>query len=246
MAGILTTILLDREAEQDAFSIVEFSRELRDRYQADYQEFDIYVGGSITLNATLAEGVGRDLAILIPLSYIIIFGGLALLLRSIVGTLAIGLMVSACLVSTFGFFGFVDPVLTPVAGFVPSVLLSIMVADSVHILSSYYYSRHAGREKVEAIKESLRINLLPVTITSVTTMIGFLFLNFSDSPPYRALGNMIAAGVVLAWLFSLSVLPALIYYFPLDRRYSDGGWHAAFDRIASLVIRRRRPLLNSC
>lgn len=244
MAGIATTILLNREVNDDAMLVVSFARAMRDRYEAEYPDFDIYVGGSATMNATLREGVGRDLATLVPLSYLIIFGGLILLLRSFMATLAIALMVTACLTATFGFYGFVDPVLTPVAGFAPSVLLTIMVADSVHILSSFFYASRRGKDRVAAIKESLEINLLPVTITSVTTFIGFLCLNFSDSPPYRALGNMIATGVVLAWIFSLTVLPALVYYFPMEKKPPEEGWDKIFDKLATMVIKRRRMLLT--
>ncbi len=98
-------------------------------------------------------------------------------------------MVTACLLGTFGFFGFVSPTMTPVSGFVPSVLVSIMVADSVHIITSFSHFYRSGLDKVQAIKESLQLNILPVSITSATTFIGFLCLNFSDSPPYRALGG---------------------------------------------------------
>lgn len=244
MTGILTTVHLNRDAGNDAIVVTEFTRGIRDRYQAEYPEFDIYVGGSTTMNTTLAEGVGGDLSRLLPLSYIIIFGGLILLLRSFMGTLAIAVMVSACLLGTFGFFGFVDPVLTPVSGFVPSVLLSIMVADSVHILSSFFQAYRDGSDKEASIKASLHINLLPVTITSATTFIGFLCLNFSDSPPYRALGNMIASGVVLAWIFSLTVLPALIYYFPMGKKQTAERGEAIFELLAKQVIRQRRALMS--
>ena len=239
---VLTVINLDRNAANDSIKVADFTRRLRDGYQDEYPEFKIYVGGSTTMNATLAEGITGDLILLVPLSYFIIFGGLLLFLRSAMGTLAIMLMVTACLLGTFGFFGMVSPVLTPVSGFVPSVLLSIMVADSVHILTSFFHAHRSGLEKIAAIRESLLINFLPVTITSVTTFIGFLCLNFSDSPPYRALGNMIASGVVLAWIFSLTVLPALIYYLPMGKKRGTDRANIYFAGLAEFVIARWRGL----
>jgi uncharacterized protein len=243
MAGIFITLQLNRESYNESNRVVNFTRAIRDRYQKQYPEFKLYVGGSTTMNSTLAEGVENDLEKLLPLSYFIIFGGLIVLLRSVTGTIAIGLMVSACLIVTFGFFGFIDPILTPVAGFVPSILLSIIVADSVHILSSFSHAYHSDQNKLQAIRDSLDINLLPVTITSATTIVGFLCLNFSDSPPYRALGNMIASGVVLAWVFSLTVLPALIYYFPMRKKQDQNRGDIFFSKIASFVITRQQSLL---
>ena len=240
---ILTIINLDRDAANDSIKVTNYTRDLRDSYQAEYPDFQIHVGGSTTMNATLAEGVGGDLAMLLPMSYFIIFGGLLLFLRSVMGTLSIFIMVTSCLIGTFGFFGLVAPILTPVSGFVPSVLLSIMVADSVHLLTSFFHAYRSGLDKNASIKESLQINFLPVTITSATTFIGFLCLNFSDSPPYQALGNMIAAGVVLAWIFSLTVLPALIYYLPMGKiKRSPGRVDAIFGRLAGFAIERTKSL----
>lgn len=239
---ILTVINLNRGAGNDSLEVARFVRALRDRYQTQYPDFIIHVGGSTTMNASLAEGVGVDMATLVPLSYVTIFCCLLLFLRSLTGTLSIFLMVTACLMGTFGFFGLVAPKLTPVSSFVPSILLSIMVADSVHILTSFFHAYRSGLEKAEAIKESLQINFLPVTITSATTFIGFLCLNFSDSPPYRALGNMVASGVVLAWIFSLTVLPALVYFLPMSKKRGPGKSDQFFKWLASTVILRRKSL----
>jgi len=242
MTGVITTLALGREVSDETGRIVEFVRAIRDRYQVDYPEFKIYVGGSALMNASLAEGVIKDLETLVPLSYLIIFSGLIFLLRSIAGTIAIGLMVSACLIAIFGIFGFLDPVLTPVAGFVPSILLSIMVADSVHILSSFSYA-YTDKDKQSAIKKSLNINLLPITITSVTTIIGFLCLNFSDSPPYRALGNMVASGVLLAWLFSLTVKSHTNHLVLLFKPFSESLYLLQIRRMMNTVLLCRRQYI---
>jgi predicted RND superfamily exporter protein len=60
------------------------------------------------------------------------------------------------------------------------------------------------------MQESLRINFQPILLTSVTTAIGFMSLNFSDAPPFRDLGNIVALGVMLAFVLSVTLLPALM------------------------------------
>ena len=74
--------------------------------------------------------------------------------------------------------------------------------------------RH-GKPKYEAIRESLRVNHQPVFITSLTTAIGFLSLNFSDSPPFQDLGNIVAVGVMAAYVYSVLFLPAMMAILPL-------------------------------
>ncbi len=144
LSVVLAVLDLDPAAQNASIEVARYVRQLRARIQPDYPEFQIHVGGSAVVNASLAEGVAGDLASLVPVSYVVIFTGLLLFLRSLMGTVAIFIMVSACLLGTFGFFGFIAPVLTPVSGFVPGVLLSIMVADSVHILTSFFHSYHSG------------------------------------------------------------------------------------------------------
>ena len=56
------------------------------------------------------------------------------------------------------------------------------IADSVHVLVSYFNALRKGIGKNAALAESLRVNLNPMLVTSVTTAIGFLSLNLSDVP----------------------------------------------------------------
>ena len=95
----------------------------------------------------------------------------------------------------------------------------------------------------EAIAESLRSNAYPVFLTSVTTAIGFLSLNASDSPSFHVLGNLVAFGVFCAFVYTMTLLPALLSILPLraPRVRSEGT--AFFDHFADFVIARRTFLL---
>ena len=72
----------------------------------------------------------------------------------------------------------------------------------------------AGMDKAAAVKESLRINFHPIFLTSLTTVVGFLSLNFSDVPPFRDLGNITSMGVAYAFVLSVLFLPALTLILP--------------------------------
>ena len=81
--------------------------------------------------------------------------------------------------------------------------MTLAVANSVHILTTIYQQLRLGKTKHESISESIRINLMPVFVTNITTAIGFLAMNFSDAPPYRDFGNIVSMGMVGAFLYSI-------------------------------------------
>ena len=80
--------------------------------------------------------------------------------------------------------------------------------------------------------------------TSVTTALGFLSLNAAESPPFHDLGNYVALGVLWAFTYSMTLLPALLSVLPLRasvRSDATGG----FDGLADFVVARRAVLLWS-
>lgn len=239
---VVINLRLDKKVKNASTLVTEQMESLRNQLRQQYPEFEIDNGGSTAFNTTLARAVANDLTTLVPISYVLIFVGLILFLRRLSGTIAIFILISACLVSTFGFFGWVSPVLTPIAGFAPSILLSIMVADSVHIITTYYQFRSEQIDQKLALTKSLSINYTPVLVTSITTIIGFLTLNFSSSPPYQDLGNMVAFGVLLALIFSVFLLPALLMVIPEKKPFVLVE-KMSFQKFSSWIISNRRALL---
>lgn len=239
---ILITLNLTDDQPNAALKVTRQVEQLTAEFARDFPEFLIENGGSTAFNATLARAVAHDLSKLLPLSYLIIFAGILLFLRSFSATCAIFILITLCLLATFGFFGWTSPVLTPISGFAPSILLSIMVADSVHIFVSYQHFLAQGKAKVSAIFSSLKLNFMPVLITSITTIIGFLSLNFSASPPYRSLGNMVAFGVFVALIFSLTLLPALMLVLPKNKIVKR-NWFNFFESFYAWVNKHRKKLI---
>ena len=85
---------------------------------------------------------------------------------------------------------------------------------------------------------------MPVFITSLTTTIGFLTLNFSEVPPFNDLGNIVAFGMTMAFLFSTTLLPALMSIFPYWKKDNTkerqiSAWYTNF---ANWVVARPKKL----
>ena len=95
--------------------------------------------------------------------------------------------------------------------------------------------RKEGLNKIDALVESMRLNFMPVFITSLTTVIGFLTMNFGDVPPFWDLGNITAFGMVMAFLFSTTTLPAIMAIFPVktkvkaeEDKADKTAWYTSF------------------
>ncbi|MEO0443539.1 MAG: MMPL family transporter, partial [Pseudomonadota bacterium] len=144
---------------------------------------------------------------------------------------------------TMGLAGWMGFYLTGPSSSAPTVILTLAVADCIHILTTMLYEMRHGMEKRKAILESLRVNFQPILLTSVTTAIGFLSMNFSDSPPFNDLGNLVAIGVMLAFLFSITLFPALLSVMPIRVKSEAERKSDFMAALAEFVIAKRRILL---
>jgi predicted RND superfamily exporter protein len=191
----------------------------------------------------MGEVAAKDMSTLIPAMFLVLLVIIAVTLRSIVGTLATFVIIVFSMITGMGLAGWFGITLTAPSANAPLIIMTLAVADSVHILVTVLQRMRAGEGRLGAIAESIRINLMPVFLTSVTTAIGFLTMNFSDAPPFRDLGNIVAMGVMAAFVYSVLFLPALMAVIPIRVRTSESG--VAFiscARLADFVIARRRAI----
>jgi predicted RND superfamily exporter protein len=223
---------------------VAFARDLKAATEAAHPDVQIHLTGVSMLNNAFAETGMSDGATLMPLMFVVIFALTWLIIRSFTATVSTLAVILLSTVVGMGAAGFAGVKLTPIAMSAPIVILTLAVADSIHVLLSLRGLMRDGLGKTEALVEAVRINFLPVTITSLTTVVGFLSLNFSDSPPYWNLGNITAVGIAAAWLYSVTLLPALVSVLPYRTRQAAGGdWsQRAMERLADLVIANYRKL----
>jgi predicted RND superfamily exporter protein len=168
-----------------------------------------------------------------------------LTLRSLAGTCVTLVIIILSTATGLGLAGWLGITLNPASGNAPTIILVLAVADSVHILAMTFQLMRRGRSKHEAIADSLRLNLQPVFLTSATTAIGFLSMNFSDAPPFRDLGNIVALGVTAAFFYSITFLPALLAVLPLrikPRSEQQNIQRKSCDRLAGFIIHRHTPV----
>ena len=245
VAGVAITFIISDDTDAAIFEITNHLDALVDEARASHPGIDYYATGDVVMSRAFADATEADLATLAPIVVLIIVVAAALVLRSILATLAVVAVVLYSVGTTMGFAGWMGVVFSAPNAAIPIIVMVIAVADSIHLLTTALASLRRGSDKKAAIAESFRANAHPVFITSLTTAIGFLTLNASDSPPFVILGNYVAFGVMCAFVYSVTFLPALLAVLPLraPRRAREAQQADHFGRFADFVIARRTVLL---
>ena len=242
VTAVNITVNMPEKSVLEVPEVANFVRKMLDEYRPKYPDIDFRLTGIVMMNNAFGQSSQTDMKTLVPVMYLLIIVVMGVVLRSVWGTLAVVLVIAFSSLTALGLAGWMGILLTPVSANAPSIILTLAIADSIHILVTLFHEMRAGKPKREAIIESLRINHQPVFITSATTAIGFLSLNFSDSPPFQDLGNMVALGVMIAYVYSVLFLPAMMAVLPLREKKRETNGTRAMDRLADFVIQRRGGL----
>ena len=242
VSGVNVTIQLPGKKLTEVPEVAEFAEKLAEKVRARDPGVDVYLTGMVIMNNAFPAAAKADMKTLYPMMFVFILIVLAFLLRSVWGTVATALVILMTIVGTMGLTGWLGIMMSPPTTSVPVIVMTLAVADCVHILVIFLHGMRRGMEKYAAMAESLRINLSPVFLTSLTTAIGFISLNFSDAPPFRDLGNMAAMGVTVAFLLSVTFFPALLMLLPVRVRQRGEDHSTMMDSLAEFVIRRRTLL----
>ena len=238
----VTIQLPDDGTGKEVPEITAFARDLVKEIEAGNPNLDVYLTGMVIMNNSFPEVSIHDQQVLIPIMFGVVLLTLILLLRSFTAMLATFLVIIFSIMTAMGLAGWMGMALTPPSASSPTIILTLAVADCVHILVTLLHGMRHGLEKRAAVIDSLRINIQPVFLTSLTTIIGFTSMNFSDAPPFRDLGNIVAMGVAAAFLFSVTFLPALISILPLRVKPATERNTQFVDRFANFVIAYRNYL----
>jgi len=245
VTGVSVTITFPQKSLREVPEVAAKARELAKQVEARTAGLKVYLTGTVMFNNAYAEYGQRDMQTLVPLMFGVILLITFLILRSIVGTGVTLVAVALSIAATMGLAGWLGITLTPVSVAAPTIILTVAVADAIHLLLSVLHGMRHGLDKRSAIVEGLRLNFRGLSLTAANTIIGFLTLNTSDSPPYRDLGNMVAMGVALAFALTMLFLPALLSVLPLHVRANGMAGEIALNRLADWVIQRRKGLLWS-
>lgn len=244
VSGINITINLKGEdVTKENPEVVTYIRDLREQFVKKYPFIEMKLTGIIFMNAAFPEASQYDMQNLVPIMFLMFLFVLYLWIRGFSGTITTFFIIIFSIIGALGTAGWIGISLTPPSFSSIMIIPTMAIADSVHILMNFIQAMKHGEDKHEAMVESLRINLQPVFLTSLTTAIGFLSMNFSDSPPFHDLGNIVAFGVGMAFFLSVVFLPALMMVLPVRVKIDESKSSDMMVTFGDWVIKKRGALL---
>lgn len=245
VTAVNITTQLPGKSLDEVPEVVSFVRDLAEELKKRDPNLEVGLTGIQMLNNAFGESSQKDMASLVPLMFLVVMVAMGVLLRSFSATIASVVIIFMSIMVGMGIFGWAGLKLTAPTASAPTIILTMAVADAVHILVSYLAGMRNGLNKQDAMVESLRINMAPIFLTSVTTIIGFLTMNFSEVPPLAHLGNIVATGVAAAFVLSVTVLPALAVILPVRVSKVKNNQSNAMDKLSNFVINNNKKLLWS-
>ncbi|MGR8949740.1 MAG: efflux RND transporter permease subunit [Gammaproteobacteria bacterium] len=239
----ITVQLSPEERSNAAPEIMAFVRDIASRIEEQNDNLNTYITGMVPFDQAFLESAVFDSSVLFPIALGLMIVCLALLAGGLYGTFVTVIAIFMSILAAMGAGGHLGFPLTGSSTSIPIIILTVAVANAVHVLVTFNHGIHQGLSKHEAMQESLRVNIQPVMLASLTTAIGFLTMNFSEVPPFQHMGTQVAAGVGLSFLLTISFLPALITLMPIKTGKKQADEYSWMSRFSEFVIAKRKHLL---
>lgn len=185
-------------------------------------DYEMHLTGTPVLERHFQQ-VGKADMRFVGLMFLAIALALLVIYRRASGATLPLLVVMSTILGMMGSIWVVGDLLNNLTAVTPTVVTAVGVADTVHLVSAYFLLRPGFDDRRALITEVLSRNALPVLLTSVTTAVGFFSLATSAIIPVRQFGITAGVGTLLAYLLSMTVVPALLSLLPVRRPATPAG-----------------------
>ncbi|PCJ37830.1 MAG: Patched family protein [Moraxellaceae bacterium] len=179
------------------------------------QSLQIHLAGEGATSGYLGAYIDSDAQRLNPLAGLIITLMIILAFRRFAPSLLANVIIAASVLMTLAIMAAAGVPFFVITNALPVILIGISVADAIHIFSTYYelQAEQTADERKARTQQTIVAAMVemwrPITLTTLTTIAGFIGLYLASyMPPFKYMGLFSALGVAIAWLFSLVFLPA--------------------------------------
>jgi len=251
--GKAICLYLPIRAKTFSYNVANLVRELT----ADWEESDeVHITGLPVAEDTFGVEMLVQMATSAPLAMLAIFLLLLLFFKRFSIVIAPMLVAMGSVICTMGLLISLGFDVHIMSSMIAIFLMPIAVADSVHMLSEFYDSYHRFGDKRETLLHVVKHLFTPMLYTSLTTMAGFGSLMFTPIPPVKVFGAHVAFGVGLAWLLTMTLVPAYVMLAIPERSLQKlrvaqggdavaGGWLNRFlEGLGLFSVRRWRLILT--
>nr|WP_275442862.1 MMPL family transporter [Pseudoalteromonas sp. OOF1S-7] len=215
VTGINLSLADDVTTETGKAAFMKALTELLSVY--DEQTLQYHLTGSIVIDHGFDVSAQSDVETLYGLVYLTVLLLTWLLTRSIAATVAVLLSVTMSWFIALGIAGLSGLKLTAISVSAPTVLMTLAVAQSMHILFSVQKRIATGMYQKDAIEQAVRANIWPLFLVTLSTCAGFAAIMSSEVPPLQDLGFMLVVGNVAVFALSVTFLPAFLSLFKLKQ-----------------------------
>jgi predicted RND superfamily exporter protein len=181
-------------------------------------EVKTYITGSVAIDHGFDIAAQQDVETLYSIVYLMVLVLSWFLTRSFAAVSGILLVVSFSWLISLGVAGWLGIKLTAISVSAPTVLMTLAVAQSMHIIFSIQKNRAHGMEINASVQYAMESNILPLFLVFLSTASGFLAIMTSEVPPLQDLGFILACGVFTVFLLVIIFLPAFLSYFSLQAK----------------------------
>lgn len=191
------------------------SYQVREQLLAKIAEFGVteeeyYITGLPVAQDTFGVEMFKQMAISAPLAMLVIFLLLWWFFKRLVFVTSPMIVAMVCALSTMGILIITGNTIHIMSSMIPIFIMPIAILDAVHILSDFFDRYNTIRDKRKTIIHVMNELFTPMLITTLTTIAGFASLALTPIPPVQVFGLYIAIGVFLAWIWSITFIPAFI------------------------------------
>ncbi|WP_439524876.1 efflux RND transporter permease subunit [Marivita sp.] len=198
--------------------MAKVAQEMQAQWQASLPNVSVHLTGDLLGGVAINEAALRDLTSLIPLAFASVMLLMVLGFGTLSGWLGTVLVTLGGTVATLGFAGWLGIALIPATAISPLAVMVLITASCVHIVLGWTRRIANGDNRFEATQDTFAENLAAISVTNLTTAIGFLCLNFSESPPLAQMGTIVCLGILVGWVLTALFLPLILCRAP-DRQF---------------------------
>lgn len=209
-AGVFASVDIPDSSHSLAAAVARRARDAADAVSAANPDIAVYVTGGVLLDVAFSEAAADDMVTLAPLMLFVVAAVVLLLFRSLSLAGAILSVVVLSAGAAMGIAGWAGIEITPPVAVVPVIVLTVGIADSIHLVTAFLHARHKGRGPVRSLTAALRHTAAPIAVTSLAALAGFANLNTSEVPPFRHMGNSVCVGVAWCYALTMILLPLLL------------------------------------
>jgi hypothetical protein len=195
--------------DTDQLAFFTFDEALTAVYQKYASELDFYPVGTPSMMGQM-QGVLNQMAVLGTLMVLIFSLLLWVLFRSasalVWPMVTIALSVAWC----WGITVWMGITVSTMIALTVLLIFAVGIADCVHVMSAYFSFRRDGQEHYAALSHAYEKVSLAILLTTLTTSAGVSVLATSNLEPIKVFAIMSALGVILAFFFTIVLLPVLL------------------------------------